>query len=51
MQTCTTCNSTYDETELDIPSPIPDGMCAECGTQLTAEQVASLVAANAPDEE
>jgi rRNA maturation endonuclease Nob1 len=44
MKTCTECNSQYDESNVVIPTPIPDGMCAVCGTQLTDEQIEELKA-------
>jgi hypothetical protein len=45
MQTCEHCNSNYDETKVNVPKPIPDGMCAFCGTQLTPDQIKVLVEA------
>jgi rRNA maturation endonuclease Nob1 len=44
MTTCEHCNKQYDETNVHLPNPIPDGMCHNCGTQLTEEEVAALVA-------
>ena len=43
MENCNHCNSSYDPTKVQIPTPIPDGMCAFCGTQLTPEQIQALV--------
>jgi hypothetical protein len=43
MNTCEHCNKDYDETNVIIPSPIPDFMCAHCGTQLTEEEIAELI--------
>lgn len=43
MQTCNSCNSEYDENNVNIPNPIPDFMCADCGTQLTLEQINLIV--------
>ena len=42
MKECTQCKSKYDESKVDIPQPLPDKMCAICGTQLTDEQIAKL---------
>lgn len=42
MKTCSQCETQYDES-VEIPSPLPDGMCAECGTQLTEEQITKLI--------
>ena len=44
-QTCPDCNTSYDPDTVDVPTPIPDLMCAICGTQLTQEQVDALVEA------
>ena len=41
-QTCNECGSTYDPENVTIPEPLPDLMCATCGTQLTQEQVEAL---------
>lgn len=41
-QICNSCGSTYDTDTVNIPQPAPDLMCAECGTQLTQEQVNNL---------
>jgi len=43
MITCEICKKEYDETNVNIPSPIPDGMCAHCGTQLTEEEIQALI--------
>lgn len=32
----------YDPDTVNVPTPIPDLMCAICGIQLTQEQVDSL---------
>lgn len=40
---CNQCGSTYDDTTV-ITSPIPDNMCAECGTTLTEEKVQQIIA-------
>lgn len=42
-QICSECNSTYDLDTVDVPMPIPDLMCAVCGTQLTQAQVDALM--------
>ena len=47
-QVCNECNSTYDPDTVNIPMPIPDLMCANCGTQLTQEQVEALVGSQVP---
>jgi hypothetical protein len=43
MENCKECGSSHDPAKIDIPQPIPDGMCAFCGTQLTPDQVKELV--------
>ena len=42
MKNCNECNSEYDELNVNIPNPIPDKMCAICGTVLTDEQIERL---------
>lgn len=42
MDTCNFCKSSYDSKNIVIPNPLPDYMCAVCGTQLTKEQADSL---------
>lgn len=42
MTTCSACNSEYNEEELNIPNPIPDKMCAVCGTVLTNEKIQNI---------
>ena len=42
MENCKDCNSQYDSTKVNLPSPIPDYMCAICGTKLTEAQVTAL---------
>jgi|CryBogDrversion2_4_1035264.scaffolds.fasta_scaffold32869_1 hypothetical protein len=44
MTTCEHCHKEYDETSVNIPNPIPDGMCHNCGTQLTDDEIAALIA-------
>jgi transcription elongation factor Elf1 len=48
METCSHCNSQHESTLVEIPKPLPDGMCALCGTQLTPEQFAALNTGFAP---
>ena len=48
MENCTECNTSYDPETVNIPSPISNGMCAVCGTQLTdakIEELKALIAA------
>jgi DNA-directed RNA polymerase subunit RPC12/RpoP len=42
MENCKDCNSQYDTTKVNVPSPIPDYMCATCGTQLTEAQALEI---------
>jgi aspartate carbamoyltransferase regulatory subunit len=42
--TCEYCHKDYNPETISIPNPLPDGMCAYCGTQLTEEEVAALIA-------
>ena len=42
MENCKDCNTQYDPTKVNVPSPIPDFMCAICGTQLTETQIQEL---------
>jgi len=41
---CEICHKEYDENNVNIPNPLPDGMCAHCGTQLTEEEIQALIA-------
>jgi len=41
-QTCPDCGSTYDPDSVNLPSTIPDKMCAKCGTTLTDAEIAAL---------
>jgi rRNA maturation endonuclease Nob1 len=43
MNTCEHCHNEYNEELVNIPTPIPDGMCAYCGTQLTEKEIADLI--------
>ena len=43
MSQCTECNSEYNPEDVSLPSPLPDGMCGVCGTQLTEEQINDLI--------
>jgi hypothetical protein len=44
--TCEYCNKEYNPETVNIPTPIPDGMCAYCGTQLTEEEIQTLITTN-----
>jgi hypothetical protein len=44
MTTCEQCKNEYDETNVNIPNPLPDYMCAFCGTQLTEQEIQALIA-------
>lgn len=48
MTNCEQCNALYDEQNINVPTPLPDGMCAVCGTQLTQEQIKELIAKAKP---
>ena len=41
---CEFCHKEYDENNVNIPIPLPDGICAHCGTQLTEEEIQALIA-------
>ena len=43
MKKCIECNSEYDESSVNIPTTLPDKMCAICGTILTDEQIQELI--------
>lgn len=43
-ETCNECGSTYDPDTATVPTPVPELMCANCGTQLTQEQVDNMPA-------
>ena len=43
MTTCEHCHKQYDETNVNIPIPLPNNMCAFCGTQLTEQEVQILI--------
>ena len=43
MNTCKDCGTEYSPASVTIPSPIPDGMCAICGTQLSDQKIVELV--------
>ena len=43
MSQCPECNSNYDPESVVLPSPLPDGMCGVCGTQLTDEEILELI--------
>jgi|APSaa5957512535_1039671.scaffolds.fasta_scaffold68446_2 DNA-directed RNA polymerase subunit RPC12/RpoP len=40
---CTECNKEYDTDTVEIPTPLPDGMCANCGNTLTSEEIQALI--------
>lgn len=42
MKTCNSCGSNYDPSNVNIPNPIPDSMCSECGTVLSQEKIDEL---------
>jgi rRNA maturation endonuclease Nob1 len=44
MKKCNECKNEYDELNVNIVNPIPDGMCATCGTILTESQIKELKA-------
>ena len=46
IQTCEHCFEEYDTETVSIPTPIPDHMCAFCGTQHTEDKVKELVLAH-----
>jgi hypothetical protein len=46
MEKCKECGSEHDPASINIPQPIPDGMCAFCGTQLSADQIQRLIEQN-----
>ena len=50
-QICDECGSTYDPDTVNIPQPVIDLMCANCGTQLTQEQVDNLPSPYHPTKE
>ncbi len=41
--TCIECGSTYDDTAT-VSKPYPDKSCFKCGTVLTDEQIAAIIA-------
>lgn len=43
QKTCSQCSTVYDTENVNIPSPLPDGICFECGTELTQEQIEFLI--------
>lgn len=50
MDICKDCGSEYDSTSVEIPSPLPDRVCAVCGTELSAEKIAEIVAKIRPPQ-
>lgn len=47
-QICDECGATYDPDTVNVPTPVPDFMCANCGTQYTQEEIAALQPPYAP---
>jgi hypothetical protein len=43
MKYCENCKKNYDETNVNIPSPLPDRICAHCGNELTEEEIQALI--------
>lgn len=43
IQNCEHCFESYDTETVSIPTIIPDGMCAFCGTQHSEEKVKQLI--------
>jgi rRNA maturation endonuclease Nob1 len=43
MKYCENCKKNYDETNVNIPSPLPDGICAYCGSELSVEEIQALI--------
>jgi hypothetical protein len=43
QKTCSQCSTIYDDATVNIPSPLPDRTCFECGTELTDEKIQSLI--------
>ena len=43
MKNCKDCGLEYNEDNLEIPVPIPDGMCSTCGNLLTESQIQELI--------
>jgi len=41
--TCSDCGSAYNSESVSIPNPIPDKMCATCGTILTDAEISALL--------
>jgi hypothetical protein len=50
MDICKDCGSEYDSTSVEIPLPLPDGICAVCGTELSAEKISEIVATIRPPQ-
>jgi len=41
---CEHCHKDYNPETVNIPNPLPDHMCSFCGTQLTEEEIQTLIA-------
>ena len=44
MENCKDCGTQYDPTNVNVPNPIPNFMCATCGTQHTEQQAQQIIA-------
>lgn len=42
-KTCSQCGSTYNPETVEIPSPLLDGMCFECGTVHSSEDLENII--------
>lgn len=43
METCKSCGEQYDAANVHIPSPIPDRICGQCGTELSPEKIEQIL--------
>ena len=43
METCKACGSQYDSSQVQIPSPLLDRVCGQCGTELSIEKISELL--------
>jgi hypothetical protein len=43
MENCKACGSQYDPAQVQIPSPLPDRVCGQCGTELSTEKINELL--------
>jgi hypothetical protein len=51
METCKACGSQYDSANVQIPSPIPDGVCGQCGTELSQERLDQILTTSTENKE